>query len=65
VSWALLAAGVVLVGYQAWAITIRWSHARVLPQSERRLMIGTLLATRGMGLVLGLILIAGAIVRSD
>ncbi len=60
-SWALLVAGTALVLYQTWAIAIRWSHARVLAPAERRVMIGTLLATRGLGLVLGLILIIGAL----
>ena len=62
-SWALLAAGVALAGYQAWAIAVRWREASALGPSERRVLIGTLLATRGLGFVLGLVLIAGAFLR--
>ena len=63
-NWALLAAGVGLAAYQAWAITVRWREARVLGPSERRVLIGTLLATRGLGFLLGLLLIGGALVRA-
>ena len=63
-NWALLAAGVGLAGYQAWAISVRWGAARALPDAERKLMLGTLVATRGLGLVLGVLLIAGAVWRS-
>ena len=62
-SWALLAAGAALAGYQAWAISVRWREARALGPSERRVLLGTLLATRGLGFVLGLVLIAGAFLR--
>ena len=63
-NWALLAAGVGLAGYQAWAISVRWREAHALGQSERRVLIGTLLAARGLGLLLGLLLIGGALVRA-
>ena len=62
-SWALLAAGVGLAGYQAWAITVRWREAHALAQAERRVLLATLLLTRGLGLLLGLVLIAGAFLR--
>ena len=63
-NWALLAAGVLLAAYQAWAITVRWREAATLGPSERRVLIGTLLATRGLGFLLGLLLIGGALVRA-
>lgn len=50
--------------YQVWAIGIRWAEARRLPRTERRLMLVTLALTRGMGLVLGLLLIGGALWRA-
>ena len=62
-SWALLAAGAALAAYQAWAIAVRWREARALGPSERRVLIGTLLATRGLGFLLGLLLIVGAFLR--
>ena len=63
-NWALLAAGVGLAGYQTWAITVRWTQSRMLEPPERKLMLVTLIFTRGLGLALGLLLIAGAIWRS-
>ena len=63
-SWALLAAGGGLAAYQAWAIAVRWGEARALAGTERRVLIGTLLATRGLGFVLGLVLIAAGLHRS-
>ncbi|MGI9116528.1 MAG: hypothetical protein ACR2JV_02685 [Gaiellales bacterium] len=63
-NWALLAAGVGLAGYQAWAISVRWAEARELPDAERKVMIGTLLATRGLGFALGVLLILGAVWRA-
>ena len=39
-------------------------RARRLPRRERRLMLVTLALTRGMGLVLGLLLVAGALWRA-
>lgn len=63
-SWALLAAGLGLAAYQAWAITVRVLGSRQLEPPERKLMIITLVMTRGLGLVLGLLLIAGAVWRS-
>lgn len=63
-NWALLAAGAGLAAYQAWAITVRVLGSRQLERPERRLMIVTLVMTRGLGLLLGLLLIAGAVWRS-
>ena len=63
-SWALLAAGLGLAAYQAWAITVRILGSRQLEPAERKLMIITLVMTRGLGLLLGLLLIAGAVWRS-
>ncbi len=63
-NWALLGAGVVLTLYQAWAISIRWGAARQLAQTERRVMLWTLVMTRGLGFMLGLLLIGGALWRA-
>lgn len=63
-NWALLAAGAGLAAYQAWAISVRWAEARTLDRSERRVLIGTLLATRGLGLLLGLLLVSAALWRA-
>lgn len=63
-NWALLAAGLGLAAYQAWAITVRILGSRQLEPAERKLMIITLVMTRGLGLLLGLLLIAGAVWRS-
>jgi hypothetical protein len=64
VNWALLAAGLGLAAYQVWAITVRVLGSRQLDPPERKLMIITLIMTRGLGFVLGLMLIAGAVWRS-
>lgn len=63
-NWALLAAGLGLAAYQVWAITVRVLGSRQLEPPERKLMIITLIMTRGLGFVLGLMLIAGAVWRS-
>ena len=63
-NWALLAAGLGLAAYQVWAITVRVLGSRQLDPPERKLMIITLIMTRGLGFVLGLMLIAGAVWRS-
>ncbi len=62
-DWAFVVAGGVLAAYQAWAISVRWVAARTLDRSERRVMVGVLLATRGLGLVLGLLLIGAGLAR--
>jgi hypothetical protein len=64
VNWALLAAGLGLAAYQVWAITVRVLGSRQLDPPERKLMIITLIMTRGLGFLLGLLLIAGAVWRS-
>ncbi len=58
--WPLLIAGLGLATYQAWAISVRWQEAKRLPAPERKLLLWTLAATRGVGLVLGVVLVAGA-----
>jgi hypothetical protein len=63
-NWALLVAGVGLAAYQVWAITVRVLGSRQLEPPERKLMIITLIMTRGLGFLLGLLLIAGAVWRS-
>ena len=63
-NWALLAAGLGLAAYQVWAITVRVLGSRQLDPPERKLMIITLIMTRGLGFSLGLLLIAGAVWRS-
>ena len=63
-NWALLAAGLWLAAYQVWAITVRVLGSRQLEPPERKLMIITLIMTRGLGFLLGLLLIAGAVWRS-
>jgi hypothetical protein len=63
VNWALLGAGAALVAYQAWAIRVRWVEARELPPAEHRVMLWVLALTRGFGLLLGLVLIGGALLR--
>lgn len=62
-NWALLGAGAALAAYQAWAIRVRWVEARELPPPERRVLLWVLVCTRGLGLVLGLVLIGGALLR--
>ncbi len=62
-NWALLGAGAALAAYQAWAISVRWAEARTLPPAERRVMLWVLAFTRGLGLLLGLVLIGGALLR--
>lgn len=62
-NWALLGAGAALAAYQAWAIRVRWVAARQLPPAERRLMLWVLACTRGLCLLLGVVLIVGALVR--
>ncbi len=64
-NWALLGAGVALTLYQTWAISIRWVAARQLAQTERRVMLWTLVMTRGLGFLLGLVLIVGALWRAS
>jgi len=64
VNWALLAAGLGLAAYQAWAISVRVLGSRQLEPPERKLMIITLVMTRGLGFMLGLLLILGAVWRS-
>lgn len=59
--WALFAAGVGLAAYQAWAIAVRWRGAGELAPSDRRVLLWTLVLTRGLGFVLGLVLIGGAL----
>ena len=63
-TWALLAAGLGLAVYQVWAISVRVLGSRQLDPPERKLMIITLIMTRGLGFLLGLLLIAGAVWRS-
>ena len=63
-SWALLAAGIGLAAYQAWAISVRVLGSRQLDPAERKVMIATLVMTRGLGFALGLLLIGGAVWRS-
>lgn len=63
-NWALLAAGVGLAAYQAWAISVRVHGSRELEPSDRRVLLITLAMTRGLGFLLGLMLIAGAVWRS-
>ena len=62
-NWALLGAGAALAAYQTWAIRVRWVEARELPPAERRVMLWVLAFTRGLGLLLGLVLIGGALLR--
>ncbi len=63
-NWALLVAGVGLATYQVWAISVRILGSRQLDPPERKVMVITLIMTRGLGLLLGLMLIAGAVWRS-
>jgi hypothetical protein len=63
-NWALLVAGVGLAAYQVWAISVRILGSRQLDPPERKVMVITLIMTRGLGLLLGLMLIAGAVWRS-
>jgi len=63
VDWAFIAAGGALAAYQAWAIRVRWVAARTLEPSERRVMVGVLVATRGLGLLLGLLLVGAGLAR--
>ncbi len=60
-DWALVLAGAALAAYQAWAIAVRWRGARSLPPSDRRVLGWTLVLTRGAGLILGVVLIAGGL----
>ncbi len=53
-----------LAAYQAWAISVRVLGSRALDPPERKVLIATLVATRGLGFVLGLVLIVGAVWRS-
>ena len=62
-NWALLGAGAALAAYQTWAIRVRWVAARGLAPAERRVMLWVLAFTRGLGLLLGLVLIGGALLR--
>lgn len=62
-DWAFVGAGAALAAYQAWAIRVRWVEARGLDRPERRVMVGVLVATRGLGLLLGLILIGAGLAR--
>ena len=63
-NWALLAAGLGLAAYQAWAISVRVLGSRQLEPAERKVMLVTLAMTRGLGFALGLLLIGGAVWRS-
>lgn len=65
VNWALLAAGVGLASYQTWAIWLRWREARGLPPADRKIMLWTLMLTRGLGWLLGVGLIVGALYRAN
>lgn len=65
VNWALLAAGVGLASYQTWAIWLRWREARGLPPADRKIMLWTLILTRGLGWLLGVGLIIGALYRAS
>jgi len=65
VNWALLAAGVGLASYQTWAIWLRWREARGLPTADRKIMLWTLILTRGLGWLLGVGLIVGALYRAS
>ena len=65
VNWALLAAGVGLASYQTWAIRLRWRESHGLPPADRKIMLWTLALTRGLGLLLGLGLIVGALYRAS
>jgi len=65
VNWALLAAGVGLASYQTWAIWLRWREARDLPPADRKIMLWTLILTRGLGWLLGVGLIIGALYRAS
>ena len=62
-NWALFAAGVGLAGYQAWAISVRVLGSRQLDPAERKVMIATLVMTRGLGFALGL-LVTGVVLWS-
>ena len=63
-NWALLAVGVTLAAYQAWAISVRVLGSRALDPPERKVLIATLVATRGLGFVLGLLPGGGAMIAS-
>ena len=63
-NWALLGAGVLLATYQTWAIWLRWSEVRGRPAADRKIMLWTLILTRGLGWLLGVGLIVGALVRA-
>ena len=60
-----LAAGVGLASYQTWAIWLRWREARGLPPADRKIMLWTLILTRGLGWLLGVGLIVGALYRAN
>ena len=64
VNWALLGAGVLLATYQTWAIWLRWSEVRGRPTADRKIMLWTLILTRGLGWLLGVGLIVGALYRA-
>jgi hypothetical protein len=62
--WAFVVAGTLLCVYQAWAIGIRVAQARGMEQRDGRILVGTVLATRGLGFVLGVVLIVAGVARS-
>lgn len=61
----MLAAGVALASYQTWAIWLRWREARGLRTADRKIMLWTLILTRGLGWLLGVGLIVGALYRAS
>lgn len=62
--WGFVVAGTALCVYQAWAIGIRVINARTMEQRDGRILVVTVLATRGLGFVLGVVLIVAGVARS-
>lgn len=62
--WAFVVGGVLLCVYQAWAIGIRVAQARGMDRRDGRVLVITVLATRGLGFLLGVILIVAGVARS-
>lgn len=62
--WGFVVAGSALCVYQAWAIGIRVAHARSMEQRDGRILVVTVLATRGLGFILGVILVVAGVARS-
>ena len=62
--WGFVGAGVALCVYQSWAIGIRVAQARSMPRRDGRVLVATVLATRGLGFVLGIVLIVAGVARS-